>query len=139
VGNDLVLEIGTSDSITFSDWYASEDNHSVVTLQIISESAWCDDRHGHDSHKKAKPRTNVQTLDFAELTDSFDESGSTDRWSLTNARLDKHLEHHNNDEEAMGGELASQYALTGSLDGMDYGAMQDVLDSSRFGRKPQHI
>ena len=110
-GNDLILEVGVSDQITFRDWYASADNQGVEKLQLISESIKHDDDHGskHESDH-AKLRANVQVLDFGELVEQFEESGATDRWSLSNAELDRHLEHSNDDVDAVGGALAGLYA-----------------------------
>ncbi len=131
-GNDLVLDIGISDQITFSGWYASADNRSVANLQIISGTV-------EEDADDAEFETNVQVLDFGSLTSSFDQSGSMDRWSVTHALLDRHLEESSDDEEAMGGEISVQYGLTGTLDAMRPGAIQDVLESSSFGRKPQEL
>ncbi|MDT8376038.1 MAG: VCBS domain-containing protein, partial [Mariprofundaceae bacterium] len=140
-GNDLILEIGNIDSLTFSDWYASADNQGVEQLQIILESVKHDDDHHGSKHesKHSKLRTSVQVIDFGEMVEQFEESGSTDRWSLTNARLDRHLQHSNDDADAVGGALAGQYALTGTLDAMSAGAIQDLLESSKFGNRPQQL
>ncbi|MCF7821714.1 MAG: VCBS domain-containing protein [Mariprofundaceae bacterium] len=140
-GNDLILDIGTSDQITFRDWYASADNQGVDQLQIISESVKHDDDHHGSKHesKHSKLRSSVQVLDFGELVEQFEESGTADRWSLANARLDRHLQHSNDDADAVGGAMAGQYALTGTLDAMSAGSIQDLLDSSKFGTKPQQM
>ena len=142
-GNDLILDIGAADSITFRDWYASADNQSVEKLQIISKSiehAHDDDHHddGHKS-KRSKLRANVHVADFGEMVEQFDEGGAMDRWSIVNAELDKHLGHSNADADAVGGAIAGQYALTGTLDLLSTGGIQDVLDSSKFGSKAQHL
>ncbi|MBS4098947.1 MAG: hypothetical protein KGZ83_19155, partial [Sulfuricella sp.] len=34
-GNDLVLDVGQNNTVTFSGWYASADNRNFVTLQMI--------------------------------------------------------------------------------------------------------
>jgi len=142
-GNDLILEIGSDDSITFRDWYASADNRGVERLQLISESLGKEhDEHGHDGHgddSHAKLHASVQLLDFGDLVEQFDESGSADAWSLTNAKLDKHFEHCNDDADAVGGAVAGQYALTGTLDALTAGSIQDMLESSKFGTRPQQL
>ncbi len=139
-GDDLVLEIGDNESITLNDWYASEQNHNIVTLQIISEAkSRC---HGHDwgwgSHHDKTPGLDVLSIDFSALTESFAESGVTDHWSLTEAKLKHHLEHHNSEDDIGGGDLAGQYALHGSFDGMSYDAMQDALKDANLGDKRRH-
>ena len=134
-GNDLVLEMRGSDSITLSDWYSSDDNHNIVTLQIISEATGCDDHHGrkHESHHDKQRKPNVLSLDFGALADCFTQSGVTDHWSLTEAKLKHHLEHHNSEDDIVGGDLAGQYALHGSFDGMSYDAMQDAVKEVNMG------
>ncbi len=145
-GNDLILDVGASDSITFRDWYAAGDHQGVEKLQIISESVKHDDDHGHsskDDSGHSKLRANVQVLDFGEMVEQFDESGVTDAWSLANAKLDRHLEHSNDDvhasESAVGGAMAGQYALTGTLDAITSGSIQDMLENSKFGHKAQQL
>ncbi len=78
-------------------------------------------------------------IDFGELVEEFEESGMADRWAVTHARLDSHLEHSNDDSDAVGGAVAGQYALTGTLDAMHPEAIQNVLEESKFGAKPQQL
>jgi len=53
--------------------------------------------------------------------------------------LDNHLGEGSDHAEALGGDISVQYALTGTLDAMHPGAIQDVLDRSSFGRKPREL
>jgi len=136
LGNDLILETGPStssgqvqDQITFRDWYASPNNRSIDTLQMI----------GNAETKASKARINL--YDFGKLVESFDKAvatdATTDHWALTNTKLDKHLEQSKG--EALGGDLTYQYGKNGSLAALSLGTAQDVLDSSSFGVKPQDL
>jgi len=144
LGNDLVLETGptstssgqaltnleqTQDQITFRDWYASPNNHSINILQMI----------GNTEIKASKAL--IDQYDFHKLVESFDKAvaanATTDHWALTNAKLDSHLEQSKG--EALGGDLTYQYGKNGSLAMVSLGAAQDVLDSSSFGVNPQDL
>ena len=144
LGNDLILETGPTstssgqastspeqvqDQITFRDWYAAPSNRSINTLQMI----------GNTESKASKAR--IDQYDFGKLVESFDKAvaanATTDHWALTNAKLDRHLEHSKG--EALGGDLAYQYGQNGSLTALSLGAAQDVLDSSSFGVNPQDL
>lgn len=129
LGNDLVLETGAAEQITFSDWYASSANHSIVNLQLIDTLA-----------TKANKARNTQ-LDFSALVGYFDQAvavnGTTDRWALTNALLDTHLDQSRG--AALGGDLAYQYGHGGSLTTVSLSASQDIMESSSFGIKTQKL
>ena len=129
LGNNLILETGLSDQITFRDWYASPNNRSIDTLQMI----------GNTEIKASKAR--IDSYDFGKLVESFDKAvaanATTDHWALTNAKLDSHLEQSKG--EALGGDLTYQYGKNGSLAAVSLGAAQDVLDNSSFGINPQNL
>ncbi|OGS97667.1 MAG: hypothetical protein A3H31_12140 [Gallionellales bacterium RIFCSPLOWO2_02_FULL_57_47] len=134
VGNDLILETGGTEQITLSGWYASLGNHSIANLQIIGNAtpaSSCD-----NPDKKT-----IRQFDFGKLVASYDRAiatnGATDHWSLTNALLDKHLKHSGNG--VLGGDLAWQYGMNGSLAAVSLNAAQDILDDKSFGSKPQHL
>ncbi len=135
--NDLVLETGGTESLTFKNWYAAPANQQFVTLQVIAEAMA-----GYNPGS-ADPLLNqkVQSFDFAELTGAFDAARTADplltRWELMNALLDSHLAA--SDDAALGGDLAYQYGLNGTLAGIGTGAAQDVLGSAQFGVQAQQL
>ena len=133
-GNDLILQTGASEQITFLDWYASLGNHSIANLQIIGNDL--------SASTSGKPdKKTIRQFDFGKLVASYDQAvaanRTTDHWALTNAMLDKHLEHSSGG--ALGGDLAWQYGMNGSLAMVSLNAAQDVLDNSSFGTKAQHL
>ena len=54
-----------------------------------------------------------------------------------NALLDAHLA--GSDSEAIGGDLAYQYGLNGTLAGIGLTAAQEVLNAPQFGAAPQAL
>ena len=122
-GQDLVLETGNSESITFEDWYRGRHYQAVSTLQLITGDG------------------SVETFDFAGLVDAFDDARSGNRrlskWALTNGMADFQLGVH--DDAAIGGDLAYQYATVGSLAGIAVSAAQEVVGSADFGSTTQQL
>jgi len=155
-GDDLILDTGYDDghknkyknkgkfstpknSITFKDWYASEQNQNFVNLQIINEKLASKIHDDHD-HKTKSPETLTTNYDFTALVKQFDEaqlaSVSPSSWSLMNGALDAHLG--NSDTEAMGGDLAVNYADNAKLH-MSASLMQQTLSSTNFGGQVQAV
>ncbi|HUW49699.1 MAG TPA: hypothetical protein VMV75_01650, partial [Sulfuricella sp.] len=148
-GDDLVLDAGHHDAITFKDWYASPDNRTFFTLQTIEEKSddW-DDWHissdksafvTHHMINKAGTDTvydkKVDLFDFQKLVDSFDHARAANpgltRWNLMNGLLDAHLG--GSDNAALGGEFAYEYGQSGSLAQVGISAAQTALKDSGFG------
>jgi Ca2+-binding RTX toxin-like protein len=136
-GNNLVLEAGLTDRITFKDWYASTSNRSVATLQVIAEAMASYDPASADPLHDRK----VATFSFTALVQAFDSARAADanitRWQMMDELLDAHLAA--SDTEALGGDLAYQYGLTGSLAGIGFDAAAAVLSSSQFATAPQAL
>ena len=57
------------------------------------------------------------------------------QWAVMNALLDAHLS--GSDSEAIGGDLAYRYGLSGSLAGIATGAAENVIANVQFGIAPQ--
>ncbi len=129
---DLVLNVGEDDAIRFDDWYSKSGN-SVVNLQIIAEAMADFEASSGESLLSGK----VQTFDFAAVVNAFDAARQINKWSLTDALLDAHLAA--SDSEALGGDLAYQYAVNGTLAGIGATAAQDVLNAPQFGSGTQSL
>lgn len=136
-GNHLVLDIGANDRITLSNWYASSDNRSVPTLQVIAEAMADFDAGGaeplHDNR--------VETFDFAGLADAFDAARAANpgltSWAIASALTQFHLS--GSDTAALGGDLAYQYGRNGTLAGIGVTAAQEVLGDAQFGAQAQTL
>jgi Ca2+-binding RTX toxin-like protein len=136
-GADLVVELGANERITLLDWYGSPDHRSVLDLQVIAEvmqgyepggaNALLDDR--------------VERFDFGAIVDRFDADRAQQplvgRWMMMNALLDAHLG--GSDAAALGGDLAYQYGVNGSLAGIGLGAAQRIVGDAGFGRSTQTL
>jgi Ca2+-binding RTX toxin-like protein len=134
-GNDLVLDIGAADSITFKNWYAGAQN--IVNLQII-EAAMTDFNPGSTD---ALRNSNVENFDFQALVAAFDQAQianpNGNPWSVTNDLLTAHLS--SSDTAALGGDLAYIYGSQGSLTGMNVTAAQSTLSNGQFASNAQTL
>jgi VCBS repeat-containing protein len=123
-GADLVLDLGGHDRLVFDDWYRGK--HSVATLEIV----------GAPSAEHA-----VEAFDFRALVSAFDAARAAARnmrsWALVNELLDAHLA--SSDGAALGGDLAHQYALNGTLAGMGWRAARETVAAPGFGRDMQAL
>ena len=78
-GNDLVVDLGSGESVTLRNWYAGVRN--VGTLKIIGDAAWVAGQAGTP--------TIVETFDLVAVAAQFDAARAADplltRWPLTSA------------------------------------------------------
>jgi VCBS repeat-containing protein len=135
--NDLVLDAGGGDKLTFKDWYAATPVRSVLNLQVIAEAMAGFNPASTDPLLNRK----VQSFDFQGIYGAFEAARAANpaltSWALTNALLDFHLS--GSDTEALGGDLAYQYGKNGALTGIALNAAQDVIGSAQFGMQPQAL
>jgi Ca2+-binding RTX toxin-like protein len=141
VDDDLVLEVGDSDQITFKDWYETDANYkSVLNLQVMTEAMAEFDAGSSD------PLLNrsVQQFDFTAIVNAFDQArgnksgeGSFKHWSVMNTLLDAHLAA--NDSAALGGDLAYRYGRNGTLAGIGLVAAQEIIGAPQFGVQAQAL
>ena len=134
-GNDLVLDVGTSDAITFKNWYAGSQN--IVNLQVIA-SAMSDFAPGSTN---VLSNSNVEEFNFQTMVSEFNlaqaANPSLTSWGVTNALLDAHLSESNS--SALGGDLAYVYGTSGNLTGFGVSAAQGELTNSQFASAPQAL
>lgn len=134
-GQDLILEAGHGDRITFKGWYDGAENQNFTTLQVIGEGG----RERHRGWKVEPQDPKVESYDFRALVEQFDaaqtESRRYSHWSVMHGLLDAHLE--DSDDAALGGELAIRYADYGEVT-ISLGAVRDILRDSHFGSKGAH-
>jgi hypothetical protein len=142
-GSDLILDTGLStgsgkahDQIILKDWFASTANRSVVNLQIV-----LDNMTYNPASLDTMVNRQVQHFDFAALAQSFDQALATNptlaAWNLSDSLLNSHLA--GSDTEALGGDLAYQYNLNGSLAGMGVTSAQAVISDTNFGTSAQQL
>ncbi len=138
VKNDLILELGKGDQITFANWYnTAANNHSVLDLQVMADAMT------GFSATSTDPLLNkaVQNFDFSAIAASFDQARGTSatfmHWSATNSLLAARLSA--SDTAAYGGDLAHQYSNNGGFTGMNLGAAQTALNDPLFGAQMQNL
>lgn len=135
--NNLVLDTGNGESLTFQNWYTATANRSVLTLQVIAEASNDYDAASSDTLRNQK----IQTFDFAALTSKFDTAlaatPTLTAWNLNDALLSAHLA--GSDSAALGGDLAYQFGKNASLAGIGVSAGQDVLAAASFGSQAQTL
>jgi Ca2+-binding RTX toxin-like protein len=136
-GNDLIVDAGSGDQITFQSWYSSTQNRSVLNLQVVAEAMTGFSPGGANTLLDQK----VETFNFSGLVTRFDQARAADpaltSWSMMSALLDFHTG--GSDTAALGGDLAHEYGLNRSLTGVGYGAAQTVMNDSTFGVTAQAL
>jgi Ca2+-binding RTX toxin-like protein len=134
-GSDLVLEDTAGDRITFDKWYDGKRYQSVSKLQIVTGSP--------TAAQSADPLADnkVETFDFKGMVSAFDAASNSghgvSKWALTNAIAQFQLG--GSDAAAMGGDMAYQYGVNGTLAGVALSAAQEVANSSQFGKGAQTL
>jgi Ca2+-binding RTX toxin-like protein len=132
-GQDLVLNTGAGEQISFKNWYRGK--RSITTLQVVLDGTADYQPGGDDSTRDNL----VETFDFGGMVAAFDVArvanpALTD-WALSNALADFHLS--GSDTEALGGDLTYQYGKFGDLSTVGLTAAQSTLSDPLFGKAAQ--
>lgn len=135
--NDLILVTGTSEQITFKDWYLTTNNRNVSKLQVVIE----DTTDYNAASTSAINNKKVAQFNFDGLATKFDQAraanASLTSWALSSSLLSFHLG--GSDTAAIGGDLAYQYAKNGNLSALSMTPAQALLDSTLFGTANQNL
>ncbi len=125
-GNDLVLDLGAGDSLTFKDWYATTENRNLGTLQVVTATGG--DYNAASSDRLRNRR--VVAFDFGQLVSRFDVARTTNpsmtSWSMTGSLNSTYKS--GSDTQAIGGDLTWRYAMTGSYGDLDASAVRARLN-----------
>lgn len=136
-GNNLILKVGASDQITFTNYYANTANRSVNKLQVVLEGST--DYNAGSSN--AMYNKKIETFDFGGLVAAFDAAlvanPSLTSWSLSNALLSQYLT--GSDTAALGGDLAYQYGRFGNETNLSFTPALGILSSASFGTATQTL
>lgn len=136
-GNDLVLQVGATDRITFVGYYTSSSNRSVNNLQVVIEGTSEYDSGSADALRNNK----IETFNFEGLVAAFDAARTANptltTWALTNALLTQHLS--GSDTAAIGGDLAYRYNRFGTLSDISFTPALGILGASGFGTTAQAL
>ncbi|WP_190274105.1 beta strand repeat-containing protein [Gallionella capsiferriformans] len=138
VSNNLILEVGNGEQITFANWYdTTANNKSVLDLQVMADAM------AGFNATSTDPLLNqaVQNFNFTAVANAFDQARGTSatfmHWSATNSLLAARLS--GSDTVALGGDLAHQYGTSGSFTGMNLTAAQTTLNDPLFGAQAQTL
>jgi hypothetical protein len=135
--NDLTLVTGANDHITFADWYLDSGNHSIATLQMVIEGSTDYDAESTSPTSNKK----IVQFNFDGLVAAFDqaraENPTLTSWALSSSLPEHHLG--GSDIAMIGGDLAYQYARTGSLSAISRKPAQAILADTQFGRANQNL
>ena len=136
-GNDLVLDSGSGDGMSFKDWYLGTANHNVLKLQVVADAMTEFAPGGSDPLLDHK----IENFDFKGLVGAFDAARAAtptlSSWALANALTQFHLA--GSDNAALGGDLAYQYGRNGTLSGIGINVAQQVLGEAGFGSQVQTL
>ncbi|MDQ1832614.1 putative Ig domain-containing protein [Massilia scottii] len=136
VGAALVLTIGATDQITFTNWYGSSGG-SVSTLQVVTAGG-ADYVPGSAS---AIHDNKVELFDFAGLVGQFNQARIANpalvSWSMA-ASLAA-FSRGGSDSAAIGGDLAYHYAVDGDLSAVGMNAGLTIIGSATFGSGMQTL
>ena len=129
--NDLVLKIGTTDQVTFKNWYAATPSKPVTKLQVMADAMAGFVQGGADPLRNQK----VANFNFAGLAGAFDTARAANTsltsWALTNALTSFQLA--GSDTAALGGDLAYQYGKNGTLAGIGVTPTLSTLSDANLG------
>jgi Ca2+-binding RTX toxin-like protein len=131
-GNDLVLELGNTDSMTFEGWFDEAGaGKTIKTLQMIAEAM-----PGYDSNStETTLNKRVQQFDFIGLVDQFDAALAADStigsWAISPHLTEFYLG--GSDALAQGGDMAYQYGKSGTLSGLSELQIRAQLNDGNFG------
>ncbi len=127
---------GQADQITLQNWYNNTNNHSIAKLQVVLDANTY-----NASSSDVLLNHQVQSFDFALLVQNFDQARAANpdlsAWSVTDALLSAHLA--SSDSAALGGDLAYQYSLNGTLAGIGLGAAWTIINDASFGVSAQTL
>lgn len=134
-GNNLILNTGSSESITLTNWYSSTSNHSVANLQVIIEASTDFNASSTNTLNNKK----VERFNFDGLVTKFDQARVANpaltSWALSQALLQFHLG--GSDTAAIGGDLTYQYGKTNNLTMIGSTGAQNVMNNAQFGSGQQ--
>lgn len=136
VNNDLIVEVGSGEQITLSNWYDTSANYkSVLDLQVMADAM------AGFSAASSDPLLNqaVQNFNFSTIVAAFDQARGSSatfmHWSATSSLLAAHLT--GSDTSAFGGDLAHQYGVYSTFSGMNLASAQSVINAGTFATQAQ--
>lgn len=132
-GNNLILNTGGANSITFTNWYLGAAYQEFSKLQVIEQAAST----YNASSTNALYSSKVEGFNFTQLVSAFNTAGSPPTWSLAGSLAGASTGGSNT--AALGGDLAYYDGLNGNLNGLNLSAAAATLQSSSYETSAQTI
>jgi hypothetical protein len=132
----LVVHLGNGERLVLDNWYADPAMQVVEQVQFIAEAMAGYDAGGADSLRDQK----IERFDFKAVVAAFDAvrgEAIAAQWSAMDALLAAHLG--GSDTEALGGDLAYRYGLSGSFAEIGKSAAQSIIAEPGFAAAPQAL
>ena len=132
-GADLIVDAAAvSDRLTFAEWFSGRPRVAGAQLQFVTTTLAAD----------GAVRPSVSRYDFATVIAQLHaaqdaEASIAGQWEQARLAVDGMSD--GGFPEALGGDLAVRYGLTGTCSGLSIDAVQATLGSSTFGIAPQVI
>ncbi|MFZ6654757.1 hypothetical protein [Undibacterium sp. TJN19] len=136
-GNNLIMNTGGANAITFQNWYSGTANQNFVNLQVIEQAASTYSA----SSTNILYNKEIEEFDFKKLVGLFNTAlaatPTLTNWNLMNSLLSAHLSDSNT--AALGGDLAYYDGLRGSLTGLNMATAVTTLQNASFGKTAQTV
>src|SRR5262249_19443390 len=136
-GTNLILNVSATDKITFANWYTGTANKNVLNLQVVAEAMAGFNPSGGNALLDNK----VERFNFQSLVGAFDAALAANptltSWALTNGLTQFQLA--GSDTAALGGDLAYQYGLNGTVAGIGFDKAEGVVTGTGFGTQAQTL
>lgn len=130
--NTLTLNIGSNDKLNFEYWFNSTSTNNVNNLQIMVESMNDYDSNGADALRNNK----VELFNFVDIVNQFIAEGAPNNWAFTDEMLNQHILS-GSDSNAIGGDVAYEYATNKSFNNVGLIGIQSILSNSQLGVSSQ--
>jgi Ca2+-binding RTX toxin-like protein len=126
-GNNLVLSTGLGEQITFKDWYLDSGRRNVNVLQVVTAAS--SDYQAASTDRMLNRQ--VVSFNFDLLVTQFDQARtatpSLTSWALASKLNAVYVSGSNT--QAIGGDMAYRYGLTGSYGDLDATALRSRMGS----------
>ena len=132
-GNNLILNTGGTNAITFSNWYSASADQNFTTLQVIEQAAAT----YSSTSSNVLYNNEVEEFNFTQLVAAFTTAGSPANWSLAGSLTAARTSGSNT--AAIGGDLGYYDGLNGNLNGMNLTTAATTLQSASYQSSTQAI
>lgn len=136
-GDNLRLNVGAGDTLTFENWYGAGASHSLLNLQVINAATANYAPNGGNALRDNR----AENFNFQQLVAQFDAARAANsrlnRWNLMGSLAGAHLG--GSDNVAWGGDFAYRYGVDGTLAGIGVDPAQALLANASLNAQAQSL